>query len=154
MDLNLNRIVISNGLTDAEYRDISFAILSLMSSGKIEKDYHYVYVDKKTGVNVISLAENEVFWQSKRLNCTDKEAVVSIIEYEGFYESLSTLLYDQGIGGYKKFNCITKEIVISNDLDPYVCYETDMRYAKYYFESILRLEEIISIYEDEEEEKI
>ena len=50
----------SNGLTDDEYRDISFAILSLISSGKLLKDYHYVYMDKKTGVNVLSLGENEV----------------------------------------------------------------------------------------------
>ena len=154
MELNLNRIVISNGLTDDEYRDISFAILSLISSGKLTKDYHYVYMDKKTGVNVLSLGENEVFWQSKRLNCTAKEAVISIVEYEGFYEALSTLLYEKGVGGYKKFNCITKEIVISDGLEPYICFETDIRYAKYYFENILNLDDIISIYEDEEEEKI
>ena len=101
MELNLNRIVISNGLTDDEYRDISFAILSLISSGKLTKDYHYVYMDKKTGVNdanSLNAFSNLVNLDSSKLVTINQihSSKILIADSPGFYDPADGIINKGG----------------------------------------------------------
>lgn len=150
MSFTTDRIVFSRELSTEEYLSISFFMIGFMQRYEDSDLYYYVEVGENLDLHISSYHAEEIQWQAKELMCTDHEAVVSITEFEGFYEELCEMLWVNHLNGLNRYVAQTAES-ISEDFTAATCIAKDHKEAFYYFDTILKLPEIITVREDNEE---
>jgi hypothetical protein len=114
--------------------------------------YYYVFLRDEFDMMIETVPSEEVYWMAGHLQISDREAVMLMVEYPGFWEDLKDILYALRINNYKKYNVFTK-----NDLMG----EGDVTWEEYigeseedalrFYRDILQVEDIVSIIEMEDE---
>ena len=150
MSLTTERIVFSRDLNTDEYLSISFFMIGFMHRYQDEDLYYYVDVTEDLDLNITTYRAEEIQWQANQLMCTDHEAVISITEFEGFYEDLQAMLWRCNLNSLNRYVAQTIE-TIENDEKPMWCVAKDEADAYHYFTEILQLKEVITVREDNEE---
>jgi len=150
MSLTPERVVFSRQLATEEYVSISFFMIGFMHKYTDEDLYYYVEVSEDLDLHVTTFDAYEVQWQASELLCTDHEALVSMVEYDGFYEEVMEMLWRNGINKYDRYVAQTEE-TISEGLDPRWCISATEEEAYHYFSHILKLKHIITVRKDNEE---
>lgn len=150
MNLNTERIVFNRELKTEEYVSLSFFMVGFMQKYSDEDLYYYVEVSEDLDLNVTTFDAYEVQWQASELLCTDHEALVSMTEFDGFYEECMEMLWRNGIGSYNRYVAQTKDSIEYGE-DPRWCISSTYEEAHNYFHNILRLKDVITIREDNEE---
>jgi hypothetical protein len=98
-----------------------------------------------------------VYWLAEKLNSTDRDALMCLMEYPYFWETLKDILYDNKINDYKRYSVFTKNDLMGSGNRTWEEYlGEDYKDAEEFFQDILLIEDVISIIEieDEEEENI
>lgn len=144
------RVVFNRALNPDEYLSASLFMMSLLLKYKNEDYYYYVNVGKDMDMNVTTYASEEVQWQANELMCTDLQAVFAIAEYDGFYEDLTEILWKNNIGGYNRYVAQTTHTLIKDE-DVKHCIAKSEKDAMFYFDTILGVDDILTIREDNEE---
>lgn len=150
MSLAPERVVFSRELRTEEYVSLSFFMIGFMQKYTDEDLYYYVEVSEDLDLHVTTFDAYEVQWQASELLCTDHEALVSMVEYDGFYEECMELLWQNKIGAYNRYIAQTKD-TIEHGEEPRWCIAETEEEAYNYFHNILHLQNIITIREDNEE---
>ena len=112
--------------------------------------YYYVEVSEQMDLNITTFRAEEIQWQANQLFCTDHEAVISITEFEGFYEELHEILWANNLNDLNRYVAQTAES-IEADMEAAVCIAKNEKEAYHYFSEIVQLEDIITVREDNEE---
>lgn len=144
------RVVFNRALDPDEYLSASLFMMSLLLRYKQEDYYYYVNVGKDMDMNVTTYTSEEVQWQANELMCTDLQAVFAIAEYDGFYEDITELLWKNNIGGYNRYVAQTTDTLIKDE-DVKHCIAKSEKDAMFYFDTILGVDDILTIREDNEE---
>jgi len=150
MNSGIERIVFNRDLKTEEYVSLSFFMVGFMQKYREEDLYYYVEVGEDLDLNVTTYEAYEVQWQASELLCTDHEALVSMTEYDGFYEEVMEMLWRNGINDYDRYIAQTVESV-GEGLQPRWCIASTEEDAYHYFSHILKLEDIITVRVDNEE---
>jgi hypothetical protein len=149
--MNFKRVVFSRELSDGEIGQIGlFVLAAIRGNDDIYDYYFYIYVDQDIDITITSYRSEEVQWQAKQLLCTDLDAVVSMVEYEGFYEDYMRLLWANEIGDLNRYVAQTKKTLTQN-IDPVWCIAENEKDALYYFKNIINIKDVVTIREDNEE---
>ena len=150
MNSGIERIVFNRDLKTEEYVSLSFFMVGFMQKYRDEDLYYYVEVSDDLDLNVTTYEAYEVQWQASELLCTDHEALVSMTEFDGFYEEVMEMLWRNNINNYDRYVAQTKE-TIAEGLKPRWCIAPTEEDAYHYFSHILKLEDIITVRIDNEE---
>jgi len=150
MNSGIERIVFNRDLKTEEYVSLSFFMVGFMQKYRDEDLYYYVEVSDDLDLHVTTYEAYEVQWQASELLCTDHEALVSMTEFDGFYEEVMEMLWRNNINGYDRYVAQTKE-TIGEGLDPRWCIASTEEEAFHYFSHILKLKEIITVRKNNEE---
>lgn len=145
----LERIVFSRELSEEEYILASIHLLSILHRYN-QDSYYYVDIRSDQHMSVLALPEEEVHWQANELMCTDREAVIALLEYEGFYEELQYTLWKNNIGDLNRYIAHSEENII-HGTDPEPCIAKTEQDAYFYFNNILGILDILTVREDNEE---
>lgn len=150
MSLTPERVVFNRELKTEEYVSLSFFMIGFMQKYTDEDLYYYVEVSEDLDLHVTTFEAREVQWQAGELLCTDHEALMAIVEYDGFYEECMEMLWRNDINDLNRYVAQTEE-TISTDEEPRWCIAANEKEAYHYFSEILRLDKIITVREDNEE---
>lgn len=150
MNSGIERIVFNRDLKTEEYVSLSFFMVGFMQKYKDEDLYYYVEVSEDLDLNVTTFDAYEVQWQASELLCTDHEALVSMVEYDGFYEEVMEMLWKNNINNLDRYIAQTTESIETGE-DPRWCIAPDEEQAYHYFAHILQLKDIITVRIDNEE---
>lgn len=150
MNSTTDRVVFNRDLNPDEYLSVTFFLMGFMQKYEDDDLYFYVEVSENIDLTITTYRAEEVQWQARELMCTDHEAVISITEFEGFYEDLNMLMWSCGINNLNRYVAQTS-YTLERDYDPHICIAKNEKDAYYYFSRVLQLEDIITIREDNEE---
>ena len=150
MNSGIERIVFNRDLKTEEYVSLSFFMVGFMQKYRDEDLYYYVEVSDDLDLHVTTYDAYEVQWQASELLCTDHEALVSMTEFDGFYEEVMEILWRNNINSYDRYVAQTKE-TIGEGLDPRWCIASTEEEAYHYFSHILKLKDIITVRKNNEE---
>lgn len=150
MNSGIDRIVFNRDLKTEEYVSLSLFMAGFMQKYKDEDLYYYVEVGENLDLHVTTYDAYEVQWQASELLCTDHEALVSMTEFDGFYEEVMEMLWRNKINDYDRYIAQTVESV-GEGLEPRWCIASSLDDANHYFSHILNLKDIITIRIDNEE---
>lgn len=150
MNSGIDRIVFNRELKTEEYVSLSIFMIGFMQKHNEEDYYYYVEVSDDLDLSVTTYEAYEVQWQASELLCTDQEALVSMIEFDGFYEEVMEMLWRNKIGPYNRYIAQTKDTIEYGE-EPRWCIAENDEEAHHYFSDILHLQNIITIREDNEE---
>lgn len=150
----IDRVVFNRSLTPEERETVSIYMASVLISNALEEYYYYVHVgnmdDREMSISISTFSAEEVQWQANELMCTDLQAVYAIAEYDGFYEELMELLWINEINDYDRYIAQTKAS-LTGDEHVRHCIARSEKDALFYFNSILGVEDIITVRKDNEE---
>lgn len=150
MNLGTDRIIFSRDLSEEEYISLSIFMVGFIQNHGEEDLYFYVDINDNFDLSVSTYEAEEVQWQAAQLMCTDQEAVISMTEYDGYYEEIMELLWKNDINNYDRYIAQTIE-TIGEGIDPRWCVASDEKEAFHYFSNILKVKDIVTIRVDNEE---
>lgn len=144
MNSAIDRVVFNRVLKTEEYLSLSFFMIGFMQKYDDQDLYYYVEVSDDLDLSVTTYEAYEVQWQASQLMCTDHEAVVSMTDFDGFYEEVMEMLWETKINDYERYIAQTIE-TIGEGTDPRWCIASSKEDARHYFSDILKLKDIVSI---------
>lgn len=148
--MNFKRVVFNRELSDEEIAHIGLFVLAAIRRHKDDDYYFYIHVYEDLDITITSYRALEVQWQAHQLMCTDLDAVVSMVEYEGFYEDYMKLLWTNEIGNLNRYVAQTERTLVEN-IDPVWCIARNEKDALYYFKNIINIKDVLTVREDNEE---
>ena len=156
MKLRPEKIVFHRSLTLREAVDAYTILREIIDPKSINDNYFYVYVRKNLDLHIETVSDIEVYWCATKLEIDDRQALLCLVEYPYFWESLKDMLYYNGINDYKRFSVFTKNDLMgtgNRTWDEYLG-ENEID-ATEFFRDILLVEDIVSVIQmDDEEEEI
>lgn len=144
MNSGIDRVVFNRVLKTEEYLSLSFFMIGFMQKYDDQDLYYYVEVSDDLDLSVTTYEAYEVQWQASQLMCTDHEAVVSMTDFDGFYEEVMEMLWERKINDYERYIAQTIE-TIGEGTDPRWCIASSKEDAHHYFSDILKLKDIVSV---------
>jgi len=157
MKLDPKKIVFNKALNLEEAIRVFSVLMEVIDSSSMDDNYFYVYVRDDFDLFVETVSDIEVYWLAEKLNSTDRDALMCLMEYPYFWETLKDILYDNKINDYKRYSVFTKNDLMGSGNRTWEEYlGEDYKDAEEFFQDILLIEDVISIIEieDEEEENI
>jgi hypothetical protein len=121
----------------------------------IKDNYFYVFIKDNFDLYVEPIPDIEVYWTANMLNVDDRQAVICLMEYPGFWDSLKDILYYNKINNYKRYSVFTKNDLMGSGSRVWEDYiGKNEEEAKEFYRDILMVEDVISVIkmDDEEEE--
>jgi len=155
LGLQADKIVFNKPL---DLIDVIKALSSIKESidvSLIDNNYFYVFIKDDFDLYVEPVPDTEVYWTANMLNINDRQAVICLMEYPGFWESLKDILYYCRINDYKRYSVFTKNDLMGSGNRVWEDYiGENEEEAKEFFRDILMVEDVISVInrDDEEEE--
>lgn len=156
MRLQVEKIVFNKPLELSDAIRAYGILKEIIDSSEIKDNYFYVFIKENYDLYVETVPDLEVFWIADRLGVSDRQAVLCLMEYPSFWDSLKDLLYLCKINDFKRYSVFTKNDLMGTGNRTWEEYigesEED---AKEFYEHILLVDDIISIIkmDDEEEEE-
>ena len=156
MRLQVEKIVFNKPLELSDAIRAYSILKEIIDSSEIKDNYFYVFIKENYDLYVETVPDLEVFWIADRLGISDRQAVLCLMEYPSFWDSLKDLLYLCKINDFKRYSVFTKNDLMGTGNRTWEEYigesEED---AKEFYEHILLVDDIISIIkmDDEEEEE-
>jgi len=154
--LKSEKIVFNKPLELSDAVKALAALKEIVSVSEIKDNYLYVFVKENHDLYIETIPDIEVLWIADRLGVSDRQAVVCLMEYPGFWDSLKDLLYLCKINNFKRYSVFTKNDLMGTGNRTWEEYigesEED---AREFYEHILLVDDIVSIIkmDDEEEEE-
>ena len=133
----------------------AFTILKeVIDPASIKDNYFYVYVKDNYDLFIESVADIEVYWFANKLQVDDREALLCLVEFPSFWETLKDILYINGINNYKRYTVFTKNDLMGTGNRTWEEYlgENDADAWEFY-RDILLVQDIVSIIEMDDEEE-
>lgn len=149
MSLPTNRVVFNRDLNEKDYEGVSLFMSSLLQRYSDQDLYFYVEVGEMLDLGVTTYQAEEVQWQARQLMCTDQQALISICEFDGVLEELLTMFWELGVLPLNRYVAQTVR-TLEEDSEPITCIAKDEQEAYFYFNTILNIDDIITIREDNE----
>lgn len=153
MKLDPKKVVFNRKLTSTEAVQAYTVLVEIID---VEREagsvYYYVFLRDEFDMMIETVPSEEVYWMAGNMQISDREAVMLMVEYPGFWEDLKDILYACRINDYKRYNVFTK-----NDLMG----EGDVTWEEYigesekdaliFYRDILQVKDIVSIIEMDDE---
>tara|TARA_B100000902_G_scaffold43254_1_gene50960 strand:+ start:4557 stop:5030 length:474 start_codon:yes stop_codon:yes gene_type:complete len=153
--LRSEKIVFNKPLELSDAIKALTALKEIVDVSEIKDNYLYVFVKENYDLYIETIPDIEVLWTAERLGITDRQAVVCLMEYPSFWDSLKDLLYLSKINNFNRYSVFTKNDLMgtgSRTWEEYIGESEED--AREFYEHILLIEDIVSIIkmDDEEEE--
>ena len=152
MKLDPKKIVFNRKLTLSEAVKAYTILNEILLLDDNESHYYYVIIKDQFDIFIETINDVEVYWLAKKLQVTDRQAVLCLCEYPTFWEDLKDHLYMCGINDYKRYSVFTKGDLMGTDDRTWEEYiGSDENDAMQFYTDILLIDDIISVIEIEDE---
>lgn len=94
---------------DDELILISEVLTTIDLTGILKEGFIYILMKKKGDFEVLSFQNEYVFLASKELQVDNKMAIEYLIEKPEIDQEINKALFENNIGGFKKFKAVKKE---------------------------------------------
>lgn len=156
MKINTDKIVLECFLTDDEIIKVAPYIRRSIKNEELLENFIYIYADSIYSIVIHTIPDVDVYWLAGKLEVEDRESVMCLSNFQGFWSELKDVLYLNKINDYKRYGVFTKGDLIGSGERTWEEYVGESEEdAMEYFSDILEIKDIQSIIEirDEEEEE-
>ena len=94
---------------DEELILISEVLTKIDLTGVLKNGFIYILMRKQGDFEILSFENEYVFLASKELQVNNKMAIEYLIEKPEIDQEINQVLFDNNIGGFKKFKAVKKE---------------------------------------------
>lgn len=145
MTFDPNKIYITRTLSVEEGLAVYDALKTLIERDGNDKHYYYVDVDYDSKIKIDTISSIQVDWLAKKLECEQKDALISVIQYPAFYDDLYSLLYRIGINDIKRYEVMTDSS--DDDSDWGYHFDESKENAIHFFKNIIKIPNFITALE-------